>query len=588
MDKAKGLEILTGIIEKDLRHQDYVRVTELAQKYYAMDTGDKLTDMLRRIVTRETEEEFNQRKEISKPVIPSTLNSTKLPFKKVCRKKPLIRELIYKSGDAKKTELEEFISKYWGEKSLEEYLEFADVHYNYVDPNAFLITEFGAFDPNREKASPYPFVASSEEAIMFEYKNEILQYLVVMLPVKFKDGDFERDGFKYTMYLGKDTIQLTRVADNWSLGSFVDIETKNGKQRYQVEYFLPKADKVPAVRFGYERDAETKSRTFVSVFHPVLLLLEKMMKTDSELDLSTAMTAFPQRFAYVDACTEPDCLHGKKLDGTKCETCKGTGQSQLHGGVKDVVTLTLPRSKDEMVELENLLVYKAPPTEILDFNKEFVNDLRILVHMMMFNNEISTKSETAQNVTATEKNYSYENMNDTLYGFARNYSSLWEFVVRDIATFTDNSEGLTVHHKFPGDFKFKGLVELMIELKTAKDAGASTSTISAIEDDINEILYSDRPSEKKKIEIKSLMNPFRGYTESTARLIISQNQTTKFNAVLYSNLESIFNEIELDTPDIYDMNIVKIREIVTKKTNEYMVTIESEKPEVVETPFTGR
>ena len=116
--------------------------------------------------------------------------------------------------------------------------------------------------------------------------------------------------------------------------------------------------------------------------------------------------------------------------------------------------------------------------------------------------------------TATEKILETDNLNDTLYPFARNYSATWEFVVYDIATFTDLYEGLTLQHKFPNDFKFKSLTELMEELQMAKNAGASTSTIAAIEDDINEILYSDRPEALKEMRIKNQINPFRGYSEA--------------------------------------------------------------------------
>jgi hypothetical protein len=459
MDKIEGLGLLKKVIEKNLTHQDFERVKDLADKYYKMKTGAEITDLLEKIVTRETEQEFEQREDISKSVVPSILNSTQLPFQKAIRKQPLLREILYKSADKKK-ELELIIGKYWGEKSLEEYLEYSIIDYNYIDPNAFLITEFESFDPKKEKAKPYPFIASSTEAIMFEFKNEILQYLIVKLPIKYISKENEIDGSKYTMYLGFDTIQMTEVAIDYPADEG-EIKLKVGEKYFLYEEFEPKAIKVPAQRFGYLRDAETKGRTFVSVFHPVLLLLEKLMKTDSELDLSTAMTAFPQRFAYVDQCSNPECSGGHLLDGkTICTNCNGTGQQPLHGGVKDVITLTLPRNPTDMIDLEKMLVYKAPPVELLTFNKDYINDLRILIHTMMFNNEIATRSETATAVTATQQNFGTDNMNDTLYPFARNYSSIWEFVVLDIATFTDLGEGLTVHHKFPNDFKMKGLLEL--------------------------------------------------------------------------------------------------------------------------------
>ena len=511
MDKVDGLELLKTVIDKELKHQDYERVTELADKYYKMKTGDDITDLLVKIVTRETEEEFEQRENISKSVVPSILNSTQLPFQKAVRKQPLLREILYKGSDNKK-ELELILGKYWGEKSIEEYLEYSIIDYNYIDPNAFLITEFEAFNSDIEKAKPYPFVATSEDAIMFEFKNEILQYLIVRLPIKFMEKETERDGSKFTMYLGPDTIKLTQVATDYTIQSGETV-IKIKEDFYLYQEFEPKASKVPAQRFGYLRDPETKGRTFVSVFHCIILLLEKLMKSDSELDLSTAMTAFPQRFAYVDKCSNPDCAGGNLLDGkTICGTCNGTGMQPLHSGVKDVVTLALPRNPAEMIDLEKMLVYKAPPVELLTFSKDYIDYLRVLVHTMMFNNEIATRSETATAVTATEMNFGTDNMNDTLYPFARNYSSLWEFVVQDVATFTDLGEGLTLHHEFPNDFKMKGILELATELKAFKDAGASTSTISAVEDDINEILYSDRPGDLKKIQVKSQMNPFRGYS----------------------------------------------------------------------------
>ena len=170
-----------------------------------------------------------------------------------------------------------------------------------------------------------------------------------------------------------------------------------------------------------------------------------------------------------------------------------------------------------------------------------------------------------------------DNLNDTLYPFARNYSATWEFVVYDIATFTDLYDGLTLQHKFPNDFKFKGLTELMEELQMAKNAGASTSTIAAIEDDINEILYSDRPEALKEMRIKNQINPFRGYSEANIRFIISQGNAPKQSVVLWENLEAIFQDLEVENPELYDLAYELIVTKVKEKTAEYMALIDGEK-----------
>jgi hypothetical protein len=232
-----------------------------------------------------------------------------------------------------------------------------------------------------------------------------------------------------------------------------------------------------------------------------------------------------------------------------------------------------------------MLVYKSPPIELLTFQQEYIEYLKKSIHAMMFNADLFTRSQVS--VTATEKVLETDNMNDTLYEFTQHYSTLWEFIVKDIATFTDLSEGLEVQYLFPFDLKMKGISELMEELKMAKDAGASTSTVAAIEDDINEILYSDRPDALKEIRIKNLINPFRGYTEADIRFIISQNNVPLYNRTLWENFESIFQELESEYQDpwFFDLAYDRILELVKAKTEEYMAKIKEETPEPVEQPF---
>jgi hypothetical protein len=536
-----------------------------------MVSGDGISDLLRRIVKRETEEEFEMRKTITNSIIPPTLASTKMPFQKTVRTKPKKRDISWGGNDeARKDEFEKFIEGYWGDASLEKFLEYAYVDYNYIDPNAFLITEFDRFDPRKEKARPYPFIATSEQCVMYEIKNNILLYLIVRLPIKYKVNSIDTEGYKYTIYLGQDTITFTQ-AEGPGEGETVEIE----KKYYTVEYFAPKNTKVPARRMGYKRDAETQGRTFVSVFHDVIPYLNKTLKIDSELDLSTAMTAFPQRFEYVTSCNECGGS-GILKDGKMCGYCKGTGREPLHNSTMDVITLHLPRNKEEMIDLENMLVYKSPPIDLLTFQKDYINELRANVYLMMFNKELLDKNEVA--ATATEKVLEIDNLNDTLRPFARSLSTLWKFVVADIATYTDNAKGIEIEHEYPEDFKFKSMTEMMRELQAAKDANASTSTIAKIEDDINEKLYADQPYDLKVIRIKNSLNPFRGYKEETIALLISQNLTTKFNAVLYANIESIFNEIENEVPGIYEMNFQIILQKVKEKVEAYMLQMEGEKP----------
>jgi hypothetical protein len=295
------------------------------------------------------------------------------------------------------------------------------------------------------------------------------------------------------------------------------------------------------------------------------------------------MVAFPQRYRYVTPCSNPVCRGGTLIDGKgECQICHGTGIQPFHKGTQDVVKMLLPKDPNERFPLEDLAYDHSPDIDLLKFDAEYLEKLEKKIQAKMFNADLYTRSEIA--TTATEKVLETDNLNDTLYPFARNYSATWEFVVYDIATFTDMNNGLVLQHKFPIDFKFKSLRELMEELQTAKNAGASTSTIAAIEDDINELLYSDRPEALKEMRIKNQINPFRGYSEANIRFIISQGNVPKTSSVLWENLEAIFQDLEVENqnPWLYDLAYELIVQKVKDKTQEYIALITGEKDEEME------
>ncbi len=70
MNKEEGFVELKRIVRDNVRHRDYKRVCDLATQYYKMVSGDDISDLLQRIVSRESDEEFDQRKKITNSIIP--------------------------------------------------------------------------------------------------------------------------------------------------------------------------------------------------------------------------------------------------------------------------------------------------------------------------------------------------------------------------------------------------------------------------------------------------------------------------------------------------------------------------------------
>lgn len=585
-----ALEYLKIIVENKSELKYYERRCDLASEYYDYYTGN-LNDRLKRLIQRESEVEFEQRKSLTNHISSSILNSTKLPFQKAARKQPLVRKIDFLTeSDKRAKDVSDFMAIYNGSRSLDQYLEQMVIEYNFIDPNAFLITEFL---PNTatEKAKPYPFIATSKHVVDYNYINGVIDYVIVRLDITFIENDVQKPGYKYTMYNGNETFVLEQVGKDYIEAGVQFFTTEKKDRKFKILEYKVKAETDPelipaAIQFGYVLDPETSYETYLSIFHCALPYLRKTLKTNSELDQAMAMMAFPQRFRYVSACNAEGCYHGK-INGTDkdCEACGGTGKAQVHKGSQDVFELSLPKDPQEMFDLEKMLIYKTPPIDLLKFDDEYIKSLKVDIHTTIFNNDIFVKPTVTQ--TATESNIEVDNMNDTLFAFCRRYSQIWQHTVYFIAVFTDNvkrtNEGpdIIIQHKFPSDLKLKSLGELMLDLKSAYDSKASVSTISAIEDDINEILYSDRPDELKKIRVQQLFAPFKGYTPDDIRYFFSSGLTTKFNQILYSNYANIWLDLEKEheNPWIYDLNQTKIWELVKGKVNEILTQIESEKPQ---------
>ena len=69
--------------------------------------------------------------------------------------------------------------------------------------NAFVITEWHDFDSSKEMAQPYPFEASSHQAIFYEYDRETqsdLQLLIVHTVETDNTQDDPGELDRYTMY----------------------------------------------------------------------------------------------------------------------------------------------------------------------------------------------------------------------------------------------------------------------------------------------------------------------------------------------------------------------------------------------------
>lgn len=590
MTIEEALKILQSIIKFNTFHRDYDHVVKLAELYRQLITGKDQEKLLIQFVRREEPELFLQRKALTQTITPAVAETIMNPFFRIGRLDNAKKIIDYpdqtESSERPIAEISERIAQFWGEEALDKYLATRFVQLSFMDPNSWFVVEFDSFDSRYQKARPYPIEFSSKQAIDFRIKNNKTEYLVIKKEITktLADGT-KKTGSQFIMYLENDILQYTEhlEEDLLNLNGTLTVSNfqqsdmfwqPNGSTRYLLQAFKPKGGEVQAVRIGYKGDLETDSRTFVNPFHPAMAFFMKTIKSVSEMDLTQSLHVFPQKLQYVDQCegtiSDP-CNGGEVENGQKCKVCKGSGV-KIHTTAQDAITLPLPDLKKlqggNYMKLEDILVYKAPPVELLKFQDEYIEKLTSKAIKAVFNSGVIAEKSLVK--TATEAIENKDELYNTLQPFAENYSSVYKKAVRLIASFIDFGKGLRVVHEFPSDFKLKTVTELLNDLKQASDSGAPAFVIQQINKDIAAKLYADDQTAYMKFVVKNRFMPFLGKSSDEIIYIISSGFARIEDRILWSHSDTIFDELELEVPNFFMFTYEKQVPLVDAKVKKIL------------------
>lgn len=626
-----GTKCFIKTINNNLTHCDYDRVTELADDYLIYLTGTGVAKKLKRFTPRETQEMFNQRVRLTQSTTPDVVGSCMKPMFKVGRA-PAMEMISWgdsQASEKNKKALADVANSFYGNQSVNNYLTYRMVELDTTDPNSFIVVEFtstgenGVVNPREESTlgKPYPFEVNAHEAINFCYENNILQWLIVKMPIMIVDKDGKQcEGAKYTVYLAEYDVVATQIhktavdkfkQDNanfvliegptstmfdtelheGTVYLFVTKEKGNKTERYfSLQVHNHKIPFVPAQRVGTIRDLTTRGRTRVPLIHQAKPYLEKLIKTISEFDLTNCLHVFPQKIQYSDRCagyleeqegtdeaTLISCLNGMTMEGKMCKQCHGTGY-KVHKSAADLIQVAMPKDIKDMVSLENFLVYKYPPIDLLDFQRKLaLYEFRYLAQRSVYNSEVFSSEDI---MTATEKKIDLDSVYDTLKPYADNYSEMYVFIMECIASIRDMYEGFEVIHAFPNDFKMKPYSELLSDYQIANANGAPSYIKKALTRDISRKLYIDQPDEILRIETKEKYFPFPGKSDAQISFIMSNDGTSERIKIFFNHFDMIFSDLEyeasLEGADFYKMEEKLQREKIKAKTDEYVKMVQDD------------
>lgn len=573
LDIDQAHEIIIDAIEKGTTHAHYNRVTTLARFYMNLITGQGMEDLLARFALREDEEAFEQRLELTISTSDALCKSVMNPFEKVLRTDPLVKRI--ESSDERiidelTDKLMEFFHTENQNSGLDYWFQTRFKSLSFVDPNAFVMLEWDAFDGNYERATPYPYEISSTQAINFSYRNNSLEFLLDKRSNIYvdKNGN-DVAGYKFTLYYVGYVLVYDQVGERYIPQPNEAIFEAESGDRFAIRLHETHLDSIPAISIGYVEDDLTKGVTYLNPFHSAQSYFRKIIKIISEADLSKTLHAFPQKFQYVQSCPGEDhkpCNHGRTASGEICKACKGKG-TIIHTSAQDAVVLPLPRRQEEMYDLDRLMVYKHPPIDLLKFQEEIIDKYEGKIHASVFNTQAMVKKTTV--ATATERDQEMDSVYDTLHPFAEKITAAWSAIVSYISEITElNPDDLIVDMRYPNDFKLKTLTQLITDLKTANESNAPAFVRAKLNSDIAEQTFVDQPEEYNKYMVKQRFYPFSGKTMEEVSLLLTLDYTPVRTKILYANFDMLFKRAEKENAGFWTATQNRQDEIIDKYLDE--------------------
>lgn len=647
--KPAVLNILRLIPDKEkAKHQDYAHVVayneELARPMW---TGKKISPLIKRFNKTESEADHAQRIELTTSVTPPVLNSIMGPVRKIARVKPNVNRADFGLDRKDHTEkLAKAESTFYAGKDVRHWLGSVGFDYGAIDPNSFCLINFDKFDGRYETPKPYPTLITCKDAWNFEYFNGILQWLLVHRDYKYmvipevnpkkgaKVPEPEwRDGHWFCAYLENHHVEFRQV-DPKTIKSELELQVVtfsgdvvpgfdeaidstakpiidqgglyyfrvSNTELYEVIFYEHKSGKVQAFRMGYKLDAETDGRTCVAMWHPAMAYLLKTIKSGSELDISAALHVFLKEIGYEPPCPgyvevkdgiriPSSCDRGQDVNGVTCRRCNGSGLFRIGSG-QQMISLPLPRRKEDLFDLPALHHYFDLPIDIVKWLDEYVDKLRKLAYEAVYNTEPMDRAQVQP--TATAELRDNENVYDTLQPGCAWFAESLMLIRELIAVYTvTKMDGFVNQYQFPRNLRFESIGDLVALMKALRDAGASSAILIQVQKDIMEHIFVDDEQALRRAFTMLEFDPFAGKDEDTSLALISQDRSTKKLITLWSNLAEVFNRAEAEglersTPvDFYDLTTKEQRKVVNKIVDDLIAEMDTAAEEAQAKMTTG-
>lgn len=282
---------------------------------------------------------------------------------------------------------------------------------------------------------------------------------------------------------------------------------------------------------------------------------------------------------------------GGETDDTTVNEQRKTGKRPVANPLMGAGThaeIPPPRGADDSDLMQHgpiKVIY--PEVETLEWHVKEETRLTDKIFKSVVGTDQEIKNDQPKNETQIFS--SYESQTSVLLRVKQNFEIIHKFADSTLCRLRYGDRFLDCEIDYGTNFFLKGVDDLQVELKDAKESGASEVIIDAIGENILNTRYRDDKQNRERADIIRELDPLPNKTLEDSVMILENGGVSKINFIIKSRLINFVNRFERENTDVvkfgsltnFNRKIEQINDQLVKYAEEENVEPKIEKDEIV-------
>lgn len=369
------------------------------------------------------------------------------------------------ASEEKKEQIIKALSNFKGQKSLSKYLSETLFTLLDTDPNGCMVLNY----KGDEKI--YPVYKSINDIRYYKSEGQLVKF-IIFEPKQVKDGN--------RIY------HIWRVIDDkkdWYIKQEGETYTVIEDESFEHPFGQP-----PVILFGETNKMGSEIR--IPSIEPVIELAKDYARDKSIKTIYKFQHGFPRHWRYVEKCRKCQGT-GKTGEDGACKTCSGKGYMGSND-VTDVVTLNLPRDKDDALVAPNVEGFVAPDLATWERMTEELKLMESLVEDTLFG---TSRVREGGNETATGRFIDVQPVINKLNDYTDYaewfHNQILKFVLR--WAYNNPEPNAKLYKSYGRRFIIEGADTILDKYNDARQSGSNNTILDKLLDEFILAKYSNNP-----------------------------------------------------------------------------------------------